>query len=157
MVQSGRRIAFDLTTRQADRLALRIDRLQEISTCKDMTDKPFGVNLTFLPALTPPDYPAYAKAIVEGDVKVVETAGRNPQAVLPILKDAGIKITHKCTSVRHALKAQNIGCDAASVDGFECGGHPGEDDIPTCRELIDRIMSDAEQLINERLAGFLKG
>ncbi len=102
----------------------------EIAKCKDMTDKPFGVNLTFLPSLTPPDYPGLVKAIIDGGVKAVETAGRNPVQVLPALKDAGIKVIHKCTSVRHSLKAQEIGCDAVSVDGFECGGHPGEDDIP---------------------------
>jgi len=95
-----------------------------------MTDKPFGVNLTFLPTVTSPDYPGYVRAIIEGGDKIVETAGRNPQKVLPSLKDAGVKIIHKCTSVRHALKAETIGCDAVSVDGFECGGHPGEDDIP---------------------------
>ena len=106
------------------------DLANEIARCRDMTDKPFGVNLTFLPVLKQPDYPGYVKAIVDGGVKVVETAGRNPTEVLPVLKDAGIKIIHKCTSVRHALKAQEIGCDAVSVDGFECAGHPGEDDIP---------------------------
>ena len=102
----------------------------EIARCRDMTDQPFGVNLTFLPAVNPPDYPGYVKAIIEGGVKAVETAGNNPQKWLPALKDAGIKLIHKCTSVRHALKAEAIGCDAVSVDGFECGGHPGEDDIP---------------------------
>ena len=95
-----------------------------------MTDKPFGVNLTFLPSVTPPDYPGYVKAIVDGGIKVVETAGNNPQKWLPGLKEAGIKVIHKCTSVRHSLKAESIGCDAVSVDGFECGGHPGEDDVP---------------------------
>ena len=102
----------------------------EIARCRDMTDKPFGVNLTFLPSFKEPDYPGYIDAILDGGVPVVETAGRNPEAWLPRLKDAGVKIIHKCTSVRHALKAEAIGCDAASVDGFECGGHPGEDDIP---------------------------
>lgn len=106
------------------------DLANEIAKCKDLTDKPFAVNLTFLPTVNAPDYPGYVKAIINGGVKVVETAGRNPQQVLPYLKDAGIKVVHKCTSVRHALKAQSIGCDAVSVDGFECGGHPGEDDIP---------------------------
>ena len=106
------------------------DLAQEIARCRSMTDKPFGVNLTFLPSLTPPDYPGYVDAIIEGGVKIVETAGRNPEQYLPRLKKAGAKIIHKCTSVRHALKAQSIGCDAVSVDGFECGGHPGEDDIP---------------------------
>lgn len=103
---------------------------REIARCREMTDKPFGVNLTFLPAVNPPDYPGYVKAIIDGGVKVVETAGNNPQKWLPALKDAGIKVIHKCTSVRHALKAESIGCDAISVDGFECAGHPGEDDIP---------------------------
>ncbi|MEY4564048.1 MAG: hypothetical protein RLZZ618_3325 [Pseudomonadota bacterium] len=102
----------------------------EIARCKELTDKPFGVNVTFLPSVTPPDYPGYIKAIIEGGVKVVETAGNNPQKWMPLFKDAGIKVIHKCTAVRHALKAQNIGCDAVSVDGFECGGHPGEDDVP---------------------------
>ena len=103
---------------------------REISRCHEMTDKPFGVNLTFLPALTQPDYPGYIKAIIDGGVKAVETAGNNPAKWMPMLKEAGIKVIHKCTAVRHALKAQSIGCDAVSVDGFECGGHPGEDDIP---------------------------
>ncbi|MBY0618446.1 MAG: nitronate monooxygenase [Sphingomonadales bacterium RIFCSPHIGHO2_01_FULL_65_20] len=102
----------------------------EIKKCKAMTDKPFGVNLTFLPVLTAPDYPGYVRVIIENGVKAVETAGNNPQSVLPYLKEAGVKVIHKCTSVRHALKAQAIGCDAVSVDGFECGGHPGEDDVP---------------------------
>lgn len=103
---------------------------KEIKKCKAMTDKPFGVNLTFLPAFTAPPYPEYIDAIIANGIKAVETAGRNPAEHLPRLKEAGVKIIHKCTSVRHALKAQDIGCDAVSVDGFECGGHPGEDDIP---------------------------
>jgi nitronate monooxygenase len=103
---------------------------REIARCRQMTAKPFGVNLTFLPALTPPDYPGYIKAIIDGGVKIVETAGNNPQKWLPALKEAGIKVIHKCTSVRHSLKAESIGCNAVSVDGFECGGHPGEDDVP---------------------------
>ncbi len=106
------------------------DLANEISKCRDLTENPFAVNLTFLPSLATPDYPGYVKAIIDGGVKIVETAGRNPQQVMPYLKDAGIKVIHKCTSVRHSLKAQEIGCDAVSVDGFECGGHPGEDDIP---------------------------
>jgi nitronate monooxygenase len=106
------------------------DLAYEIARCRDMTDKPFGVNLTFLPSLDQPDYPGYVRAIIEGGVKVVETAGNNPIAVLPFFKEAGMKVIHKCTSVRHSLKAQSIGCDAVSVDGFECGGHPGEDDVP---------------------------
>ncbi|MHC2409315.1 NAD(P)H-dependent flavin oxidoreductase YrpB (nitropropane dioxygenase family) [Bradyrhizobium diazoefficiens] len=103
---------------------------KEIARCRDMTDKPFGVNLTFLPAFSAPPYPEYIAAIVEGGVKAVETAGRSPEQYMPALKAAGIKVIHKCTSVRHSLKAERIGCDAVSVDGFECGGHPGEDDIP---------------------------
>ncbi|MBH5389779.1 NAD(P)H-dependent flavin oxidoreductase [Bradyrhizobium diversitatis] len=103
---------------------------KEIARCRDMTDKPFGVNLTFLPSFSAPPYPEYIAAIVEGGIKAVETAGRSPEAYMPALKAAGIKVIHKCTSVRHSLKAERIGCDAVSVDGFECGGHPGEDDIP---------------------------
>ena len=103
---------------------------REIRRCREMTDKPFGVNLTFLPVVKAPDYPGYIRAIVEGGVRIVETAGNNPQKWLPGLHEAGVKVIHKCTSVRHSLKAEAIGCDAVSVDGFECGGHPGEDDIP---------------------------
>src|SRR4249919_163334 len=102
----------------------------EIRRCREMTNKPFGVNLTFLPSVTPPDYPGYIKSIIDGGIKIVETAGNNPQKWLPPLKEAGIKVIHKCTSMRHSLKAESIGCDAVSVDGFECGGHPGEDDVP---------------------------
>lgn len=120
----GLGIITALTQRTPDALSA------EIARCREMTDKPFGVNLTFLPAVNPPDYPGYIKAIISGGVKVVETAGNNPQKYLPALQDAGIKVIHKCTSVRHSLKAQAIGCDAVSVDGFECGGHPGEDDVP---------------------------
>src|SRR5580700_1621442 len=103
---------------------------KEIARCREMTDKPFGVNLTFLPSFAAPPYPEYIAAIREGGVKVVETAGRSPEQYMPALKAAGIKVIHKCTSVRHSLKAEKIGCDAVSVDGFECGGHPGEDDVP---------------------------
>ena len=106
------------------------DLANEIAKCNEMTDKPFGVNLTFLPTVSSPDYPGYIKAIIEGGVRIVETAGRSPEKYMPAMKVAGINVIHKCTSVRHALKAQSIGCDAVSVDGFECGGHPGEDDIP---------------------------
>jgi nitronate monooxygenase len=115
----------------------------EIARCKDMTDRPFGVNITFLPALAQPDYPGIVEAVIRGGVTVVETAGRNPEPVLPHLKDAGIKVIHKCTSVRHALKAQAIGCDAVSVDGFECGGHPGEDDV-TNFILLPRAADELE-------------
>ncbi len=103
---------------------------KEIAKAKEMTDKPLAVNLTFLPSVNQPDYPGYIKSIIDGGIKVVETAGNNPAKWLPGLKEAGIKVIHKCTAVRHALKAEAIGCDAVSVDGFECGGHPGEDDVP---------------------------
>jgi nitronate monooxygenase len=120
----GLGIITGLTQRTPELLA------KEIAKCRGMTDKPFGVNLTFLPAFTTPPYPEYIAAIKEGGVKVVETAGRSPEQYMPALRAAGIKVIHKCTSVRHSLKAESIGCDAVSVDGFECGGHPGEDDIP---------------------------
>jgi nitronate monooxygenase len=120
----GLGIITGLTQRTPERLR------EEIARCRAMTDKPFGVNLTFLPALTQSDYPGFVRVIIDSGVKIVETAGNNPQQWLPALKEAGIKVIHKCTSVRHSLKAQRIGCDAVSVDGFECGGHPGEDDIP---------------------------
>ena len=120
----GLGVITGLTQRTPDLLA------NEIRRCRDLTDKPIGVNLTFLPMVSSPDYPGYIQAIIEGGIKVVETAGNNPQKWLPTLQDAGVKVIHKCTSVRHALKAQAIGCDAVSVDGFECGGHPGEDDVP---------------------------
>ena len=120
----GLGIITGLTQKTPDELA------KEIAKCHEMTDKPFGVNLTFLPGFEEPDYPGYIEAIVKGGVKIVETAGRSPEAYMPDLKGAGIKVIHKCTSVRHSLKAEKIGCDAVSVDGFECGGHPGEDDIP---------------------------
>jgi nitronate monooxygenase len=102
----------------------------EIARCREMTDKPIGVNLTFLPGFVAPDYPGYIDAIIAGGVRIVETAGRSPEKYMPQLKGADIAVIHKCTSVRHSLKAERIGCDAVSVDGFECGGHPGEDDIP---------------------------
>lgn len=119
----GLGIITGLTQRTPELLA------NEIARCREMTDKPFGVNLTFLPSVVPPDYPGYIRAIIEGGVKIVETAGNNPAKWLPVLKEHGIKVIHKCTSVRHSLKAESIGCDAVSVDGFECGGHPGEDDV----------------------------
>jgi nitronate monooxygenase len=106
------------------------DLAREIARCHQMTDMPFGVNLTFLPSFSAPPYLEYIDAIIQGGVTAVETAGRSPEQYIPQLKAAGIKVIHKCTSVRHSLKAEKIGCDAVSVDGFECGGHPGEDDIP---------------------------
>ena len=120
----GLGIITGLTQGTPDGLAAEIER------CKTMTAKPFGVNLTFLPSVKPPDYPGFVQTIIDSGVKIIETAGNNPAQYLPVLKDAGIKVIHKCTSVRHAVKAQKIGCDAVSVDGFECGGHPGEDDVP---------------------------
>lgn len=106
------------------------DLRTEIKRTQDMTDKPFGVNLTILPSIAPPPYAEYRDVIIESGVKVVETAGSSPAEYLPMFHDAGIKVVHKCTSVRHALSAERAGVDAVSVDGFECAGHPGEDDIP---------------------------
>ena len=106
------------------------DLRREIDRCRAMTAKPFGVNLTILPSLNPPPYAAYRQAIIEGGVKIVETAGQSPKEHLEIFKEHGIKVVHKCTSVRHALAAERLGVDAISIDGFECAGHPGEDDIP---------------------------
>jgi nitronate monooxygenase len=102
----------------------------EIARCRDLTDRPFGVNLTILPSISPPPYEQYREAIIAGGVTVVETAGSNPREHLPHFKEAGITVIHKCTSVRHAVRAQTEGVDAVSIDGFECAGHPGEDDIP---------------------------
>jgi nitronate monooxygenase len=131
----GLGIITGLTQRTPEDLAREIDR------CRDMTDQPFGVNLTFLPAFSAPPYPEYIRAIVEGGVRIVETAGRNPEQHLPALKANGVKIIHKCTSVRHSLTAERIGCDAVSADGFECGGHPGEDDIPNMI-LLPRVAEE---------------
>lgn len=106
------------------------DLLKEIGRCRSMTDKPFGVNLTILPSINPPPYAEYRQAIIEGSVRIVETAGYRPQEHLDVLKQHGVKVIHKCTAVRHALSAERMGVDAISIDGFECAGHPGEDDIP---------------------------
>ena len=114
----------------------------EIRKCREMTDKPFGINLTFLPTLRPPDYPAYINVCIEEGIKFIETAGRNPEPYMEQIKSADIKVVHKCTSVRHAMKAERIGCDVVSIDGFEAAGHPGEDDvtslilIPLTRDAI---------------------
>ena len=102
----------------------------EIRRCRERTDKPFGVNLTILPAIDPPPYEEYRQVIVDEGVPFVELAGANPRDHVPVLHDAGIKVVHKCTSVRHAVKAQDLGVDAVSIDGFEAAGHPGEDDVP---------------------------
>ncbi len=106
------------------------DLRKEIGRCREMTDKPFGVNLTLLPTINPVPYDEYVQVIIDEGITVVETAGRSPEKYLPAFNEAGVKVIHKCTSVRHALKAEAIGCAAASVDGFECAGHPGEDDVP---------------------------
>jgi NADH:quinone reductase (non-electrogenic) len=102
----------------------------EIARCREMTDRPFGVNLTILPTMTPPPYAEYRRAIIESGIRIVETAGHRPQEHVDEFKSHGIKVIHKCTSVRHALSAQRMGVDVISIDGFECAGHPGEDDIP---------------------------
>ncbi|MDD3765287.1 MAG: nitronate monooxygenase family protein [Nevskiales bacterium] len=133
----GLGIITGLTQKTPENLA------REIARCREMTDKPFGVNLTFLPVIEAPDYDGLIKVIIDGGVKAVETAGNNPSKYLPALREAGIKVIHKCTSVRHALKAQSIGCDAVSVDGFECGGHPGEDDVPNMI-LLPRAADELE-------------
>ena len=106
------------------------DLAREIDKTRELTDKPFGVNLTILPSINPPPYDEYRQVIVDAGIKIVETAGSNPAPHLPMFHDNGIKVLHKCTSVRHAVKAQSLGVDGISIDGFECAGHPGEDDIP---------------------------
>lgn len=107
------------------------DLRKEIQRTRNLTDKPFGVNLTLLPTRKPPPYDEYVDSIIESGVTIVETAGRSPESFMNRFKQAGVRVIHKCTSVRHALKAQTIGCDAVTIDGFECAGHPGEDDIPS--------------------------
>ena len=107
------------------------DLVKEIQRTREMTDKPFGVNLTVLPTINPPPYEEYAQAIVGSGVKIVETAGRSPEPFMELFKEYDVKVIHKCTSVRHALKAQSVGVSAITIDGFECAGHPGEDDIPS--------------------------
>jgi NADH:quinone reductase (non-electrogenic) len=106
------------------------DLRKEIARCRTMTDKPFGVNVTILPAITPPPYAEYIQAILESGVKIVETAGNSPRDFIGKFKEHGVKVLHKCTSVRHALSAEKHGVDIVSIDGFECAGHPGEDDVP---------------------------
>jgi nitronate monooxygenase len=103
---------------------------KEIRRCREMTDKPFGVNLTILPTLKPIPYDEYRMAIIENGVKIIETAGQNPEPHMPTFKEHDCIVVHKCTSVRHAVKAEKVGVDCVSIDGFECAGHPGEDDIP---------------------------
>lgn len=106
------------------------DLEKEIARCRDLTDQPFGVNLTILPTINPPPYDEYRQVIVESGIKIVETAGSNPEPHLPLFHEHGVKVLHKCTSVRHAVKAERVGVDGVSIDGFECAGHPGEDDVP---------------------------
>ncbi|WP_290685877.1 MULTISPECIES: NAD(P)H-dependent flavin oxidoreductase [unclassified Haematobacter] len=106
------------------------DLRREIDRCRTMTDRPFGVNLTILPSVNPPPYADYRRAIIESGVKIVETAGGKPQEHVDDFKSHGLTVLHKCTSVRHALSAERMGADIISIDGFECAGHPGEDDVP---------------------------
>jgi nitronate monooxygenase len=127
----------------------------EIRQCRRMTAKPFGVNLTFLPTLRPPDYPGYIEVCIEEGIGFIETAGRNPEPYLPRIKSAGIRVVHKCTSVRHALKAEKIGCDVISIDGFEAAGHPGEDDVTTL--ILVPLVRDAVRLPIIASGGFADG
>jgi nitronate monooxygenase len=120
-----------------------------------MTDKPFGINLTFLPSLRTIDYPAYIKVCIEEGIKFIETAGRNPEPYMDQLKAAGIKVVHKCTSVRHAVKAEKIGCDVVSIDGFEAAGHPGEDDVTSL--ILIPLTRDAISLPIIASGGFADG
>ncbi|WP_413630139.1 NAD(P)H-dependent flavin oxidoreductase [Novosphingobium sp. KCTC 2891] len=120
----GLGIITALTQPTPDALRAEIDR------CRTLTDKPFGVNLTILPSINPPPYAEYRQAIIDSGIKIVETAGYKPQEHVDHFKEHGIKVIHKCTAVRHALSAERMGVDAISIDGFECAGHPGEDDIP---------------------------
>jgi NADH:quinone reductase (non-electrogenic) len=131
------------------------DLRAEIRKCRQLTDKPFGINLTFLPALRAPDYPAYIRICVEEQIRFIETAGRNPEPYMPQLKAAGIKVIHKCTSVRHAIKAEKIGCDAVSIDGFEAAGHPGEDDVTSL--VLVPLTRDAVRIPIVASGGFADG
>jgi nitronate monooxygenase len=131
------------------------DLRAEICKCREMTNKPFGVNLTFLPSLRTIDYPAYIKVCIEEGIKFIETAGRNPEPYMEQLKSAGIRVVHKCTSVRHAIKAEKIGCDAVSIDGFEAAGHPGEDDVTSL--ILIPLTRDAIQIPIIASGGFADG
>lgn len=131
------------------------DLRAEIRKCRGLTDKPFGINLTFLPTLRPPDYPAYIKICAEEGIKFLETAGRNPEPYMEQIKAAGMKVIHKCTSVRHALKAEKIGCDAISIDGFEAAGHPGEDDVTSL--ILIPLTRDAVTVPIVASGGFADG
>ena len=127
----------------------------EIRKCRQLTDKPFGVNLTFLPTLRPPDYPAYIQVCIDEGVRFIETAGRNPEPYMETIKGAGMRVIHKCTSVRHAVKAEKIGCDAVSIDGFEAAGHPGEDDVTSL--ILVPLTRDAISLPIIASGGFADG
>lgn len=127
----------------------------EIRKCREMTDKPFGVNLTFLPSLRAPDYPAYINVCVEEGIQFIETAGRNPEPYMEQLKSAGIRVIHKCTSVRHSVKAEKVGCDAVSIDGFEAAGHPGEDDVTSL--ILVPLTRDAISIPIVASGGFADG
>ncbi len=127
----------------------------EIRKCREMTDKPFGVNLTFLPTLRPIDYPAYIDVCIEEGIKFIETACRNPEPYMAQLQSVGIKVVHKCTSVRHAVKAEKIGCDVVSIDGFEAAGHPGEDDVTSL--ILIPLTRDAIRLPIIASGGFADG
>lgn len=119
------------------------DMMREIERTRSMTDKPFGVNLTILPSVKPVPYPEYAQAIIDSGITLVETAGRSPEPLMPYFEAAGVKVVHKCTTVKHALKAQSVGCAAVEIDGFEAAGHPGEDDVPSL-VLVPRAVDALE-------------
>ncbi|MFW5908547.1 MAG: NAD(P)H-dependent flavin oxidoreductase [Desulfosalsimonas sp.] len=128
---------------------------EEIRKCRKMTDKPFGINLTFLPTLRQPDYPGYIQACIDEGIKFIETAGRSPEPYMDQIKSAGIKVIHKCTTVRHALKAEKIGCDAISIDGFEAAGHPGEEDVTSL--ILVPLARDAVSIPVIASGGFADG
>jgi NAD(P)H-dependent flavin oxidoreductase YrpB (nitropropane dioxygenase family) len=127
----------------------------EIRKCRQMTDKPFGVNLTFLPTLRPPDYPGYIRVCIEEGIRFIETAGRNPEPYMEQIKSAGMRVIHKCTSVRHSVKAEKVGCDAVSIDGFEAAGHPGEDDVTSL--ILIPLTRDAIRIPIVASGGFADG
>ena len=131
------------------------DLRKEISRCRDMTDGPFGINITLLPSLTPPDYPGYLQVCAEEGIEFIETAGRSPEPFMPVIEEAGIKVVHKCTSIRHALKAQSVGVHAVSIDGFECAGHPGEDDVTSL--ILVPLAADALEIPVLASGGFGDG
>jgi len=131
------------------------DLRTEIRKVRDLTDKPFGINITLLPTLKPVDYGQYINVCIEEGTKFIETAGRNPEPYMSQMKEAGMKVIHKCTSVRHALKAERVGCDAVSIDGFECAGHPGEDDVTSL--ILIPLTADAVSVPVVASGGFGDG